>query len=128
MNHLLDSQTKFLNYKGMKTILQKLADSGLVKVAGSYATGNQTENSDIDFQVKVPKETVLYNARNHNMQFIVEILEGFGIKWNSTRTGYISTIGEDNNLEIEMEFYDDFHRNKDRLKTVEIMGVEFKTW
>lgn len=114
----------------MKDLLEKLADSERVLVAGSYARGQQTDASDIDFQIKTPMSCVMYGERNPNVAWVINLLNEHGIKFNSTRTGYLSTIGEDNpNLPIELEFYDDFHRNKDKpFPCVEIMGVNFKIY
>src|SRR3990167_4550675 len=99
----------------MDALLQELAKSNKVFVAGSFSRGEQTPESDIDFQIKTPKECVLYGGRNPNMVWLIELLDKHGIKWNSTRSGYISTIGENNGLEREIEFYDDFCRNKKKL-------------
>ena len=112
----------------MKKLLQELSNSNKVKVAGSYATGKQTEFSDIDFQVKTPKECILYGERNKNMDFIKQLLKKYMVRWKSTRTGYITTIGVNNNISLQMEFYDCFHRNKNKLDSVTILGVNFKTY
>lgn len=111
----------------MKHILQQLADSNRVLVAGSYARGEQNENSDIDFLIKTPRHCVIYGDRNENIDWVIKFLDDNNIRWNSTRNCYISTIGEDNNLEVQMEFYDGFYRNRKKLKTVDIMGMTFKT-
>ena len=111
----------------MKKVLQQLADSNKVLVTGSWARGEQNEDSDIDFLIKTPRHCVIYGDRNENIDFIIKLLDDNGIKWNSTRNCYISTVGEGNNLEREIEFYDGFHRNKNKLKEVEVMGVVFKT-
>ena len=111
----------------MKKLLQELADSGKVLVSGSYAMGTQTNESDIDFFVKIPKECVLYGGLNSNIAWIIQLLEKYGIKWNSTRTSYLSTIGEENDIPIQIEFYDGFYRNKKKLPEVIIEGVTFKT-
>ena len=111
-----------------KALLTDLASSGLVLVAGSWARGQQHEGSDIDFYIKVPRRYILYGGRNENVEKVIELLRRHGVRINSTRTGYLSTIGETgNDLKREMEFYDDFSRNKNRLPSVEIMGVNFKT-
>jgi predicted nucleotidyltransferase len=109
----------------MKEVLQKLSESKLVKITGSYADETQTAQSDIDFYVKPDKADTPFTERN--MLKIIKILSDFGIKWNSTRVGYISTIKSDNNLPIELEFADCFYPRKNRLKEVEIMGIKFKT-
>lgn len=112
----------------MKNILQELADSNKVLVAGSYARGEQTDNSDIDFLIRTPRECIIYGTKNPNTRWIIDLLEKHSISWNSTRNDYISTIGENNRLPIQMEFYDGFYRNKNKLPEVEIMGVKFKTY
>ena len=112
----------------MKQLLEELADSNKVLVAGSYARGEQTENSDLDFLVRTPKNCILYGRRNENIDFVIELLERYKINWESTRNGYISTIGSINNIPIQLEFYDGFYRNKNKLPEVEIMGVKFKTF
>jgi len=112
----------------MEKLLKELSESGRVLVAGSYARGEQREGSDIDFLVKTPRECTVYGVRNSNIEWVIKLLEKHFIDWNSTRTCYISTIGANNKLQIEMEFYDGFHRNKNKLPEVEIMGVKFKTW
>ncbi len=113
--------------KKINKFLDELQKSNAVLVAGSYARGEETESSDIDFQIKTPKECIIYGIRNPNLDFIIGLLKKYGIKWNSTRTGYISTIGQTNDIPTQMEFYDYFHRNKNRQKSVSIMGVQFRT-
>jgi len=109
--------------------LLELANDGHFKVAGSYARGEQTSNSDIDFQVATPSECIMYSDRiNTNILFLKQLLKKYNIKWNSTRNDYISTIGEQNAIPVPLEFYTDFHRNKNRIKEgVIISGVIFKT-
>ena len=111
----------------MKKFLKELAQSNKVLIAGSFVRGEQTEDSDIDFFIKTPRHCIIYGDRNENIDFIIALLKKHEINWNSTRTSYISTIGSKNDLPIEMEFYDNFPRNKNRLLEVEIMGVKFKT-
>jgi predicted nucleotidyltransferase len=111
-----------------KAFLEALAKSGIAKITGSYARNEQTATSDIDFQVTTPRSCVLYGGRNENITKVIELLERHGIAWNSTRTGYISTIGEKNNIEIEMEFYDCFERSRVKVPEVTIMNATFKTY
>lgn len=107
-------------------LLKDLASLKLLKVTGSYADGTNNEQSDIDFYVKPDHPEQHYNERN--MLKVIKVLKKYGIKWHSTQTGYISTIGDDNpTLEIELEFADCFHRRKGKLSTVTIQGVLFKT-
>jgi predicted nucleotidyltransferase len=111
-----------------KELLKELSESNKVLVTGSYARGEQTECSDIDFQIRTPKECILYGSRNKNIDYIIELLDRNDIKWNSTRNGYISTVGEENGAITPLEFYDDFHRSKNKLQEVEILGIKFKTY
>jgi len=100
----------------MKKLLEELAKSKLVRITGSYADGTQTENSDIDFYVKPNKIDTSFTERN--MLKIIKVLSDFRIKWNSTRTGYISTIESNNDLLIELEFADCFRPRKNKLSEV----------
>jgi hypothetical protein len=59
----------------MKDILKKLADSGAVLVAGSYARGEQNSSSDIDFLIKTPRESIVYGVRNKNIDIIIKIMQ-----------------------------------------------------
>ena len=111
----------------MKKLFEDLATSKIVLIAGSYARGEQTPDSDIDFYIKTPKETRLYGIRNKNIDIVLDILKKHNIAWTSTRNSYISTIGTKNALPIQIEFYDEFYRNAKKLPEVEIMGVKFKT-
>ena len=108
--------------------LEELADNSNFLVSGSYACGEQTKDSDIDFQIKTPRESVIYGVRNKNIDFLINLLDKYKIKWNSTRNSYISTISEKNNIPIQLEFYDNFYRNKNKFSQVEISGVKFKTY
>jgi len=110
------------------SLLKELSNSNKVLITGSYAKGEQNENSDIDFKVKIPKETIIYNENNKNLEWIKELLAKYSIKWHSTNIGYITTVNEDNDLIIPMEFYEYFNRVKNKLSKVEIMGVNFKTY
>ena len=111
----------------MEELLQELAKSNKVLVAGSWARGEQNENSDLDFFVKTPKHCILFGDRNENIDWIITLLKKYNVTWNSSRTSYISTIGEKNNLPIQLEFYEGFFKNKNRLKEVEIKKIKFKT-
>jgi len=110
----------------MEKLLQKLADTKIVKVTGSFADNTQNENSDIDFYVLPDKPDTEFLHRR--MLKIIKILNKHNIKWNSNFVGYISTINEDNNLPIELEFSHNFKPRKNKLKEVKIMGVAFKTY
>jgi len=112
----------------LHNFLEDLANENIVKVAGSYARGEQTKNSDIDFLIKTPRHCILYQDRNENIDKLLRLLNKYGINWNSTRNSYISTIGEENVIETEMEFYEGFYHNKNKLKEVVIQGVRFKTF
>ena len=120
----------------MQSILQELSSSGLVKVTGSYADGTQTEDSDIDFQVKIPRETKLYNIRNSNFPKLLDIMKRHNIVVFGMPYGF-STIhpnrSELSNINrpkdfIHMEFADVFRPRKNKLKEVEILGIKFKTY
>ena len=125
---MLDNISVWVYTWGMEELLKELAESNKVLVAGSYARGKQHEGSDIDFQVRTPKHCIIYGGRNENIDFVINLLEKYKINWESTRNGYISTIGSENDIPIQMEFYTDFHRNRDRIPEVEIMGIKFKTY
>ena len=112
--------------------LKELAELKIVKVAGSYARGEATTLSDIDFQIKASKQDDMYNEPNRNVVTIKKLLAKYNYKWESTRNGYMSTNSiprnENNDLLIHMEFYEYFYRNKNKLPKVEILCVEFDTW
>jgi predicted nucleotidyltransferase len=111
-----------------KSLLQELANSNKVLVTGSYAKGNQTECSDIDFKVRIPQATIIYDENNKNLEWIKELLAKYSIKWHSTEVGYITTVKEENGPIIPMEFYEYFDKVKNKLPEVEIMRVKFKTY
>jgi len=119
-----------VNERGkMRKLLKELQQSKLVKVAGSYATGLQTADSDIDFYVKPDKPDTDFDKRN--ILTIIEILKKYDIKWVSTDVGYITAFKSDNihnNLTIALEFSDLFRKNKKKLSKVIIKGIEFTTY
>lgn len=113
--------------KNIRELLGELSETNLLRITGSFSDGTQKENSDIDFFVKPDKPDTAFTERN--MLKIISILKKHGIKWNSTRVGYISTIHSDNPyLPIELEFSDQFKPRKNKLKEVILFGVEFKTY
>ena len=110
----------------MRALLLDLKATNLVKITGSYADGTQSINSDIDFYVKEDKPNQPFKERN--LLKIIEVLAIHGINWVSTGVGYISTIKANNPmLPIELEFADHFNRRPNKLPTVTISGVEFRT-
>jgi len=111
----------------MKELLQDLADTGLVKITGSYADGTQTQDSDIDMHVKEDSPNTPMSSRN--MLKIIDIFKKHNFLWSSSSIGYISTIDSNNpGLGIEIEVSDLFEHRQNRLKEVIIHGVNFKTW
>ncbi len=114
-----------------KLFLEELAKLKIVKVAGSFARGEQNVDSDIDFQIKDSPKDNMYNDPNRNVVAIKKLLNDFGYKWESTRNEYMTTnqIPRDENsfLLWHMEFYTGFYPNKNKLKEVEILGTKFKT-
>lgn len=108
----------------LNELLTRLNATKLVKVTGSFADGTQTESSDIDFYVKEDKP----DATERNMSKVYGILKDFGLNLDSSMTGYLYTHKSDNDIPIELEFSDLFNHRPNRLKTVTIEGVEFKTW
>jgi predicted nucleotidyltransferase len=107
-------------------LLKTLADTGLVRVTGSYADGTQTEDSDIDFFVKSDKPDIRFWERN--MTKIIDILQNYYIVWDSDTVGYVYTHKSKNWLPIPLEFSNHYNHREPRLKEVEIMGVKFKTY
>ena len=110
----------------MKELLKELSDTKLVRVTGSYADNTQTGFSDIDFYVKPNKPEQEYLERN--MLKIIYILNKHNVKWASDVVGYIHTHNVDFSLPISIEFSDLFKHRKDRLESVNIMGIEFLTY
>ena len=115
-----------MNNKLFIDFLNELKDSKLIKVTGSFADKTNNINSDIDFYVKQDSPDTLYSDRN--ILKIINILNKYNIKFDSSVTGYIYTHKMYGNcLPIEIEFSDLFYHRKNRLKEVEIFGVKFKT-
>lgn len=118
-------------YWKQKHFLEELAKLDIVRIAGSYARGEQNIDSDIDFQIKDSPTDNMYNKPNRYVEQIKKLLDKFGYKWESTRNEYMNTnqIPRDDNsyLLYHMEFYTGFWKNKNKLKEVEILGVKFKT-
>lgn len=114
----------------METLLKDLADSKLVRITGSFADGTQNEDSDLDFKVKEDRNDYPVKPGEGNLDKVMAILDKHGIKYRSTRPGYIFTHKTPGNgyLARQMEFYDYFQHRKNRLKEVVIDGVAFKTW
>ena len=112
----------------MKDLIKELHQTKLVKVTGSFADGTNNENSDIDFWVKEDHPEHKFPEES-NMQKIIKVLEKFNIKWHSSMTGYISTIGESNpELETELEFSNLWHKRPNKLSSITIKGNQFKTY
>ena len=106
----------------MKHLLNELKKTGLVKVTGSYAIGQENWRSDIDFYIKTDKPDV--EVKDRNMAKIIKILNRFGIKWCSFHTGYIYTP----NTIPMLEFSNLFWKKKNTMKRVNILGIEFMTF
>lgn len=112
----------FMQQPNLKDILRELAALKFVRVTGSYSSGEENINSDIDFWVKEgqPDE----QKKNVNIWKVIDILNRFNIKWTSHMTGYIHTTS----YPIQMEFAYYFRHRENRLPEVEIENVKFKTW
>lgn len=98
-------------------LLTELRDTKVIRVSGSYAKGEQGENSDIDFWVKEERP----DSKVRNITKVISVLEKHGIKCGSHFVDYIHTI----NTDIQLEFALYFPRYKNG--EVNIMGVVFKT-
>lgn len=114
----------------LKSLLEELAATKLVKVTGSYADGTQSDESDIDFKIRDAHPEMSASDPKRPMQRILDIMAKHDIKWRSTLPGYIFTHMTSGNghLPKQLEFSDLFHPRKNRIKEVEIEGVLFKTY
>jgi predicted nucleotidyltransferase len=110
----------------MKQLLEDLRATKVVRVTGSYADGTQSPDSDIDFYVKPDDPEAPYASRN--MKRVTEVLEWYGVAWESTITGYIFTHESENQLPIQLEFSDLFDPREGKLPSVTVYGVEFGTY
>lgn len=106
----------------LKFFLEDLASTNVVKVTGSYAAGKQREDSDIDFYIKEDKPDTPKEKRN--ILKVIKVLRHYNALLDSHTVGYIWTT----NLPIQLEFSDLFTPRQDRLKSVEIKGIKFKTY
>jgi len=100
--------------------LQALADSGRVRVVGSYAKGTANIGdhlSDVDFWVLKESE---------GMKEVIAIHERHDIAWDSVIIGAINTPRNPHYLPIPVECSYLFDCQTRRLIDVEIFGVAFK--
>lgn len=101
----------------MKELLKDIKNLG-AKLTGSYATGNNNWSSDLDFWLPEDVE----------MSSVKKLLAKHNVMWGSDCMGYIHTHGEDDTLEIPIEFSYYFGGEDDRLEKVTVYGVEFETY
>lgn len=112
----------------MKPLLEKLAETKVVKVTGSFADGTFHSGSDIDFYVKPDHPDWQLKGHKRNITKVLEVLNQFGIKMKSDCAGYIHSHNNGNELKRQIEFSDLFERRKGKFPEVEIEGVIFKTY
>jgi len=104
-------------------LLTELNNTNLLRITGSFADGTQRIGSDIDFYIKPDKFDTPRDKRN--ILLIIAILEKYKIKLNSVCTGCLSTIGENNNIPVELEFSNFYNKRKNKLKEVVIYGITY---
>ena len=98
-----------------------------VIVVGSYARGEETQNSDIDLYIrrrsaKELEEDYLGELEEDYMPEIIRVLESNGVEWGSLVIGYVHT----ENLPLQLEFSGYFRIHKDtEVKKMNILGVYF---
>ena len=114
--------------KIMEQLLQKLSESKLVRITGSYADGTQTSNSDIDFYIKPDHPDYKIRGDKRNIEKIKEILDEFKVSVESNMVGYWFTHTVKNNIPLNLEFSDLFRPRERKLKDVIIKGIRFKTY
>ncbi len=115
----------------MKSLLQELAESKLVKITGSWADGSQSETSDYDFKLKESKQDIYGDdILPRPIDTIKGICEKYGVKFKSSFPGSMHThlVSGNGYLQTSMEFSEHFNPRKNKLKEVEILGVKFKTY
>lgn len=114
----------------MQSLLEQLRDCKLVRVTGSFADGTQHNESDIDFYVRPDRNhNIPIGEGKRNIEKVIKIVEAHGVHWTSTLPGYIFTHKSNNpSLTRELEFSDCFQKRQNKLPSVTIDGVEFKTY
>lgn len=102
-------------------ILEHIKDK--VIVTGSYAYGEQTEFSDIDFYIKsLPEDEVDYeNSIECYCNELIKYFESLGYAWDSV---FVSSFSVDDTY-IPLEF-SHFYSIEDNTFDIDILGVKMK--
>lgn len=99
--------------------LQELADSGVVRVVGSYADGTANTRghlSDLDLYVL---------QEDRGMKKVIEIFNRHGVPWDSVITGSISSPRNAEYMFLPVECSYLFRCKRGRTFPIEICGVKF---
>jgi predicted nucleotidyltransferase len=108
-----------ISEKRFREFLQALANSGVVRVVGSYATGMaNTEDHISDLDLWVLRE-------DKGMKKVISIFDKFGVPWESLSIGYINSPRDVMALPFPVECSYLFKCKRGRTEAVEIEGVTF---
>lgn len=106
--------------KKFRAFLRALADSGVVRVIGSYANGTaNTEDHVSDLDLYVLRE-------DKGMKKVIAIFDAFGVPWESFVFGHIYSPRDLTTLPFPVECaYWWFDCKRGRTKPVKVFGVKF---
>lgn len=105
--------------KAAATVVAQLSRVPGIRVTGSWATGKQTPDSDLDLCV----------GSKRAMGKCIQIFETAGIDWTSILIGQISTIQHVplvNQIEVMNRCW--LTPTKSPKKSVTVLGSTFRTW
>lgn len=108
-----------MNLFRFREFLQALADTGVVRVCGSYAAGTENTQGHLsDLDLYVLRDDV-------GMKKVIAVFAAFDVPWESVVIGHIASPRDAVTLPMPVEC--SYHFNTPRRKTFRliVLGVEF---